>query len=236
MWKATIFSRDGSAEAATGTRATYRMHPITWATSHVKVFCLPGTNKIVEGIKTKDRGSFQDKINYTHMASNPIWNAAEPTDRGGWPTVLQDICGREALAKRGAWSIGDAWAAVCDCLGREGINDIGDFQDFCAQHHQDRVALAQREGLPGPGNTSSSPLGRELDAATVSWIAGKARQETVFDVGTVLREHIGDRITQALDMHRGKGKRDYFYLFPVAQDSGCKGRWAGADDQWTKLW
>ena len=45
-----------------------------------------------------------------------------------------------------------------------------------------------------------------------------------------------DSITQALDMHRGKGKNDYFHLFPVVQDAGCKGRWTGADDQWTKLW
>ena len=58
-------------------------------------------NKIIEGIKSTNRGSFLKDLDFTHIASCLIWNAAEPTDKGGWPTVLQDICGREALAKNG---------------------------------------------------------------------------------------------------------------------------------------
>ena len=48
-------------------------------------------NKIIEGIKSKDRGSFLTGLDFTHIASCLIWNAAEPTDKGGWPTVLQDM-------------------------------------------------------------------------------------------------------------------------------------------------
>ena len=70
----------------------------------------------------------------------------------------------------------------------------------------------------------------------MSWVAERAQDETGTNIGTVLKEHIGDRIAQALDMHRGRSKNDYFFLFPVVRDSGCKGRWAGADDQWIKLW
>ena len=89
-----------------------------------------------------------------------------------------------------------------------------DFQDFCIRHYQDIRIYVQKKGLPGPGNQGIGALGRELDAATVSWVAAKAQDETGTNIGTVLKEHIGDRIAQALDMHRGRGENDYFLSLP----------------------
>ena len=127
-------------------------------------------NKIIEGIKSNDKGSFLKNLDFSHIASCLIWNAAEPTDKGGWPTVLQDICGREALAKKGDWSIRDVWAAMCDYLRREGIDDMRSFQEFCISHYQDIEAYALARGLAGPTNQGNGALGRELDGATISWL------------------------------------------------------------------
>ena len=125
---------------------------------------------------------------------------------------------------------------MCDYFRREGIDDMRGFQEFCVNHFQKMDSQAQARGLPGPVNQGIGALGRELDSATVSWIVEQAQQETGTNIGIILKDHLEDRISQALNMQRGRSKNEYFVLFPVDQDPGCKGRWAGADDQWTKLW
>ena len=67
---------------------------------------------------------------------------------------------------------------MCDFLRREGINDMRGLQEFCISRFQEISTHAQARGVQGPGNQGIGALGRDLDAATVSWIAEQAREET----------------------------------------------------------
>ena len=87
-------------------------------------------NQILTGLRTDNRITYVQNLDFKHILSLLLWNAGEPTDKGSWPCVLSDICGKKASIEIEGSTIKDAWGVTCDFLRRQNIGDMGDFNTY----------------------------------------------------------------------------------------------------------
>ena len=100
--------------------------------AHLSDFARKGTvsarnwvaNHILIGLRLDDRTAFLNSLDVSNILSPLLWNAGEPTDKGSWPCVLGDICGKEVNVQIEGCTIKDAWGVACNFLRKLNTSDL----------------------------------------------------------------------------------------------------------------